>query len=313
MDLPDSYSSYDASTIIAQRDHFRLILFELSSAVVISILSLIIAISQQDTISRIGFLIISFLFLIGIIRQLLATKKEFEKKWFAFRAVAESIKSLAWQYGMACGNFSESNLDACKLFLQRIKRIKEIFQINPDTETISIESSNDLKQSMLEVRKLGWQDKRNIYIKERLEDQIKWYTNKAKINKKKSDLYDWTIIILQIVGILICLVLLFIHPIVNGASALAFTVTLIVSIIGWSRSKQHAELVEPYLNAARELNDIRQEINLAGGEADFQILIEEAEQAISREHTMWLAKRGLRKVCASEIESKKTHNLAEKI
>lgn len=298
MDLPDSYSAYDASAIIAQRGHFRLILFELSSAVVISILSLIIAISQQDTISRIGFLIISFLFLIGIIRQLLATKKQFERKWFAFRAVAESIKSLAWQYAMACGDFSKSNLDASKLFIQRIERAKEIFQINPDPETISIESSNDLKKSMVEAREIGWENKRKIYIKERLEDQIKWYTNKAKINKKRSDLYDWIIIILQIVGILISLVLLFIHPIVNGAPALAFMVTLIVSIIGWSRSKQHAELVEPYLNAARELNDIRQEIELAGGEAEFQQLIEEAEQAISREHTMWLAKRGLRKVCA---------------
>jgi hypothetical protein len=94
------------------------------------------------------------------------------------------------------------------------------------------------------------------------------------------------------------LVLLFIHPIINGAPVLAFIVTLIVSIIGWSRSKQHAELVDPYLNAARELNDIKQEIELTGGEGEFQQLVEEAEQAISREHTMWLAKRGLRKVCA---------------
>src|SRR5574341_941103 len=42
MDLPDSYSSHDASAIIAQRGHFQLILFELGSAMVISILSLIV-------------------------------------------------------------------------------------------------------------------------------------------------------------------------------------------------------------------------------------------------------------------------------
>lgn len=299
MDLPDSYSSYDASAIIAQRSHFQLILFELGSVVIISIISLIIAIIQQDTISRIGFLIIFFLFLMGIIRQLIAMKKQFERKWFAFRAVAESIKSLSWQYAMACGNFSESNLDVSRLFLQRIERVKEIFQLNPEPETISIESSNDLKQSMVEARGFGWENKRKIYMKERLEDQIKWYTNKAKINKKRSELYDWIIIILQIAGILISLILLFIHPIVNGAPALALTVTLIASIIGWSRSKQHAELVEPYLNAAREINDIKQEIELVGGEVDFRRLVEEAEQAISREHIMWLAKRGLHKVSTS--------------
>lgn len=300
MDLPDSYSSYDTSAIIAQRDHFRLILFELGSAVVISISSLIIAIYQQDTISRIGFLIISFLFLIGIVRQLIATKEQFERKWFAFRAVAESIKSLAWQYAMACGDFSESSLDASKLFLQRIKRAKEIFRINPDPETISIESSNDLKQSLEEAREIGWQNKRKIYIKERLEDQIKWYRNKAQINKKRSNLYDSMVIILQIVGIVISLVFLYIRPMINGAPVLSLTVTLIVAIIGWSRSKQHAELMEPYQNAERELNDIKQEIELAGTEADFRRLVEEAEQAISREHTIWLAKRGLRKASILE-------------
>jgi len=153
---------------------------------------------------------------------------------------------------------------------------------------------------MAEAREIEWQNKRNIYIKERLDDQIKRYTNKAKINKKRSELYDRIVIILQTVGIAISLVFLYIRPMVNGAPALSLTVTLIVSIVGWSRSKQHAELVEPYQNAARELNDIRQEIELAGTEADFRRLVEEAEQAISREHTMWLAKRGLRKVSISE-------------
>lgn len=294
MDLPDSYSTYDASAINAQRSHFRLILLELSSAVVISVLSLIIVISQHDTISRFGFSVIFFLFLLGIILQLQATKKQFERKWFAFRAVAESIKSLAWQYAMVCGDFSERNHDANELLLQRIKCAKEAFQINPDPKTIPIGVLNEIKKSILEARKAGWQNKRNIYMKERLEDQITWYTNKAKINKQRSELYDRIVIVLQTVGIAISLVFLFIRPMVNGAPALALTVTLIASVIGWSRSKQHAELVEPYQNTARELNDIRQEIELADTEAEFRRLVDEAEHAISREHSMWLAKRGLR-------------------
>ncbi|VVB96338.1 Uncharacterised protein [uncultured archaeon] len=299
MDLPDSYSSYDASAVIAQRGHFQLILFELSSAVVISIISLIIAISHQDTTSRIGFLIIFFIFLIGIILQLYASKKQYERKWFAFRAVAESIKSLAWQYAMACGDFNKAK-DANKLLIQRIKDVKEIFQINPYPKTISIGVLDEIKSSMVEARKIEWQDKRDIYIIERLEDQITWYTNKAKNNRQRSELYDGLIIVLQIVGIGICLFLLYTLPIINGAPALALIVTLIAGIIGWSRSKQHAELVEPYQNAARELNNIGQEIKLADEEADFCQLVEEAEQAISREHIMWLAKRGLCKVSTLE-------------
>ena len=90
---------------------------------------------------------------------------------------------------------------------------------------------------------------------------------------------------------MICIFLVYTH--INGAPALALAVTLIASIIGWSRSKQYAELVEPYQNTARELNEIRQEIELAKVKTDFQNFVIDAEQAISREHTMWLAKRGL--------------------
>ena len=79
---------------------------------------------------------------------------------------------------------------------------------------------------------------------------------------------------------------------------MALVVTLIAIIIGWRRSKQYSELVEPYQNAARELNEIRQEIVLTKEEFDFQCLVLEIEQAISREHTMWLAKCGLVSRCS---------------
>lgn len=295
MDLPDNYFMYDESAISAQRNHFRLIQFELILLVVVAILSLIVNLFQNETISTIIFSVIFIIFLIGIIIPAQYSKRQFGRKWFEFRAVAESIKSLAWQYAMACGDFYEEN-GANKLFLQQIKQIKEIYQINPDPKQISKGTLNDIQQSMEEVRKKGWQEKRETYIKERIENQITWYTDKAKVNDEYSEKTDKIVIYLQIIGIIICIFLAYTH--INGASALALTVTLIASIIGWSRSKQYAELVEPYQNAARELNEIRQEIELAKGETDLQCLILEAEQAISREHTMWRAKRGLYSLCS---------------
>jgi len=296
MDLPDSYFTYDESAISAQRNHFQLIRYELSLLVVVAVLSVIIALSQNDIISTISFSVIFFLFLIGILIQLQSTKKQYGRKWFEFRAVAESIKSLAWQYGMACGDFSEENIEANKLFLQKIKQVKEIYHVNPDPKAISEAILNDIKQSMEELRKIGWQEKKEVYFRERIDDQINWYTYKARMNEKYSRLYDYFVIFLQFVGIGICIA--FLYTRINGAPALALIVTLIAGIIGWNRSKQHGELVEPYQNTARELNEIRQEIELAKEETDFQCLIQEAEQAISREHTMWRAKRGLYSLCS---------------
>ena len=289
MDLPDSYSTYDESAIIAERNHFRLIQFELILLVVVAALSLSVNLFQNEEFSTIIFSVIFFIFLIGIIIQAQYGKRQFGRKWFEFRAVAESIKSLAWQYAMACGDFYEEN-GANKLFLQQIKQIKEIYQINPDPK-IAGGILNDIQPSMKEVRKKRWQEKRETYIKERIDDQITWYTDKAKVNEEHSKKYDKFVLYLQIIGIMICIFLVYTH--INGAPALALAVTLIASIIGWSRSKQYAELVEPYQNTARELNEIRQEIELAKVKTDFQNFVIDAEQAISREHTMWLAKRGL--------------------
>lgn len=290
MELPDSYFTYDKSAIIAQSKHFKLIICELIQLVIVAVLSLIISLSHKEPIPTIGFSAIVIIFFIGIIIQLHYNKKQFERKWFEFRAVAESIKSLAWQYAAGCGNFCEEN-KAEMLFLQQIKQIKETYKVNPDPKTTSSGILDEKKQSMEKIRKMKWEEKREAYIKERIDDQITWYTDKAKLNKKYSTICENIIIGLQFIVIFVGIVLVYTH--VNGAPVLALIVTLITSIIGWSRSKQYAELMDPYQNAARELNEIRQEIELVEEEISFQRLVLNAEQAISREHTMWLVNRGL--------------------
>lgn len=178
MDLPDSYYIYDESAITTQRKHFYLILYELIQLVIVAVLSLVISLCQNETISTTGFLLIFIIFLVGIIIQFHYSKKQFGGEWFEFRAVAESIKSLAWQYAVGCGNFCEEN-NAEKLFFQQIKQIKERYNINPDPKTTSSGILDEIKQSMEKIRKMEWEEKRGTYITERIDDQITWYTNKG--------------------------------------------------------------------------------------------------------------------------------------
>lgn len=290
MELPDSHSIYNKSAITAQNYYFLLIICELMQLVIVAILSLIISLYYDETVSTIGFSIIFILFIAGIIIQLFYDKKQFARKWFEFRAVAESIKSLAWQYTMGCGDFCDENA-AKKLFLEQIKQIKERYEVNPYPKTISSDGIDEIKDTMEIVTKMEWKEKKETYIKERINNQIAWYTNKSKLNKKYSDMSNVVIIFLQVFAIIVCIYLVYNH--VNGAPILALITTIITSMIGWSRSKQYAELVEPYLNTARELSEIRQEIKLVKDETEFQYLVLNAEQAISREHTMWLVNRGL--------------------
>lgn len=290
MELPDSHSVYNKSAMIAQKYYFLLITCELIQLVIVALLSLIISLYYDEKVSTIGFSMIFVIFIVGIIFQLFYNKKQFARKWFEFRAVAESIKSLAWQYAMGCGDFCDEN-GAEKLFLKQIKEIKERCEVNPYPKTVSSDGVNEIKDTMKIIIKMEWQEKKETYIKERINNQITWYTNKSKTNKNYSNISDVFIILLQVVSIVACIYLLYNH--VNGAPILALLATIITSIIGWSQSKQYAELVEPYLNTARELSEIRQEMKLAKEETEFRSLVLNAEQAISREHTMWLVNRGL--------------------
>jgi hypothetical protein len=55
---------------------------------------------------------------------------------------------------------------------------------------------------------------------------------------------------------------------------------------------KYRELQRSYSFTRFELNNIRNRFGEINSDDDLNIFVEEAEQAISREHTMWLARKG---------------------
>jgi hypothetical protein len=67
---------------------------------------------------------------------------------------------------------------------------------------------------------------------------------------------------------------------------------LATSIIGIMEMNKYKELYQSYAFTKQELNIIKAKLAIITGEDEFKQFVIEAEQAISREHTMWLARRG---------------------
>jgi hypothetical protein len=61
----------------------------------------------------------------------------------------------------------------------------------------------------------------------------------------------------------------------------------------WLQTKQHQVLAHAYAVTAQELSSIRSLIQWQESESDWSAFVDDAETAISREHTLWRAKRGL--------------------
>ena len=64
---------------------------------------------------------------------------------------------------------------------------------------------------------------------------------------------------------------------------------LMASGAAWLATKQHSNLAASYAIAADELREIAAQAVGEGSESAWAAYVADAEEAISREHTMWLA------------------------
>ena len=65
-----------------------------------------------------------------------------------------------------------------------------------------------------------------------------------------------------------------------------------VAAVAWLEIRQHTTLAQTYSVAAHELSSIRPLLEKEAVENNWATLVNDAETAISREHTSWRAARG---------------------
>ena len=63
------------------------------------------------------------------------------------------------------------------------------------------------------------------------------------------------------------------------------------AFVAWLQLKRHQELANSYALAAQELSFIAEQIQRVETAGEFSKFVSDAENAISREHTLWAARR----------------------
>jgi hypothetical protein len=138
-----------------------------------------------------------------------------------------------------------------------------------------------LRAAPLEVR-------RRAYLAHRLEDQRVWYRQKAKRHGRQAARWRGALLAAEVTGV----ILAFSRAVGWLALDLAGVVAAVVTAgAAWLAVRQHESVARAYTFAHGELTialerlrDVRREDAWAEEAAD-------AEEAISREHTMWRASR----------------------
>lgn len=288
-EFPNYFQASDSASLKAQKNYLNITRIDLLSMILASALAIY---NYQSTESKLVFYVISgLLHLLGLVLTVILKTKKYEDVWYQGRALAESCKTLTWRF-VCCSEYFESSLDiieAKRRFVERIRELSDEFKelsIAMNSRTLNLPIITD---KMLEIRAYNLDARKDYYIKNRIEDQKKWYADKAEYNSEKYNLWFWCVIVSQAIS-LISIVFLIVNPDFNW-NFVGLLTTISASALSWLQLKQHQELKQAYTTATQELNFIATLTDQLTTDDSFSKFVLDSENAVSREHTLWLAQR----------------------
>jgi hypothetical protein len=223
-------------------------------------------------------------FLLSLIILVIQSFYRFDEIWYSGRAVAESVKTRTWRYIM---NAEPYNVEKTG-FLQDLKDILSNNQVLAKNFNIDF-GLGVFKIKMEEIRKISWNDRLEYYLKHRIDEQRTWYAKKASLNKNRAN--RWFLI--MIMSNVLALIISFYFNIKNDNYSFSTEPLIVLGSVAlsWMQSKRFREFGNAYALTVHEISLIREESAFVKSEQELSNFIKDAENAFSREHTQWVARK----------------------
>lgn len=288
-DLSAIFASADATSGAGQRRTKRSIRAELLLLLMAAALGLV---DVRTGVARLNWaaLVCALLFVASGLLTYVRSKSQSEQAWYVGRAGAESVKTLAWRYAVGGDPFPLSlpREQVDELYLTRLRQIFE--ELTRATDLASTRpGSHEITDAMRGLRAQELGVRRAVYRLRRVEDQRGWYRRRAGAHARSARVWLHVTVGSSAVGV-VCGFLEFLGVVdldllgVFGACA--------SSAIAWNQFNQFRTLVSAYNVTAVELGLVNDRMDQAVDESGWAAFVSDAEDAVSREHTLWLARHG---------------------
>lgn len=211
-----------------------------------------------------------------------------DSHWYSGRAVAESIKTITWRYISKAEPFNNADeIDKHDFGL----RLKAIIDQNRDIAGLLTTHLEGLQISpeMERLRQGSASDRLSYYTMHRIVDQQTWYAKKSITNKKMVNRFFIALILTIAVSIFLSIAKVQ-YPTAPYWPT-DFFVTVAAGLLSWIQAKRFQELSASYALAAHEISLIRQKTGVNMDDTELSNFIADAENAFSREHTQWIARK----------------------
>lgn len=280
-DLPGLYRSASKASRKGQKLYFRGLQLYLTLLIVAALFSLLPKNAISAIISAALFLITLFI-LIGL------NQSSPDAIWYNGRAVAESVKTRTWRWMMRAKPYTDPTSSAVEnRFIGDLEKIlnanRSLSKSLPATE-----GTQPISSKMRGIRALPTQARLEFYQQARIDDQAKWYSDRSETNRASANRWFKISVGLHLLAIFLLLVRIpnpeFNLPIEAIATAAGAALT-------WLEAKKHRELTSSYALTAHEIGLIKARARSVTTEAELADFVLNSENAFSREHTQWVARK----------------------
>ena len=285
-DLPVLYRGASQQSGDAQRSFLRWFELRLYAVVLAAFGG---AIAWQVGHMYIGGVIAFLAFAVALGAELVLAIRRPDEIWYEARAAAESAKSLSWRYMMRGESFETSVENPEATLLAELRDLLSDLDALP----VRAKSGSDVQitPTMRQVRALPFEERRTVYLQERIQTQQGWYADEAARNQTRANRWVTASIALEFLGL--------VGAAVKAAGwteidLLGILATAAAGATGWMQAKQYRTLATDYGYTSQELATVASEVEAVQDEAVWARLITQAEGTISHEQSLWRASRGYR-------------------
>lgn len=280
-DLPGLHEGADRASQRGQQVYLTVTGIRNGAAVVAAAASLV---SLDNKVGPVFAFAAAVSFLVALVAELWLWGARPDRAWYDGRALAESSKTIAWRYAAGGLPYGIGDSGADDLLLASLEGL---LRDGPKTDIVASHSP-PISQAMRDLRGSPLSVRQEVYIRDRIDDQRDWYAMKARLNSRRGRQWRTVLVATEVLGVVVA------FSRAQGWITLdiaGLVAACVAAGAAWFAVKQHEALARAYSYAQNELSLSRDRLSRITTEDEWAAEVADAEEAISREHTMWRASR----------------------
>ncbi|MCZ4122283.1 DUF4231 domain-containing protein [Streptomyces sp. H39-S7] len=289
-DLPQLYLANDQKALSRQSESLRATRTQL----ILLLIATATAVIAQRFDSQIAAGPAAVMYGLAILMGVRTSRRHAHAHWQVHRDAAEFMKSLAWQYMVRGGPFPSHVPDPDGVFAERLEeRLLELRRVGwTESRTApQIMATGQITPVMRAVRAKPFTARRDIYLRDRMLEQMTWYRNRSLQEHRAALRWSAVSTALTLLALLTAAVqaLGLSH---GGWDLTGLLASAAAACVGWQEVRRHRPLHYAHALVEQDLEALRVTVNTTVTEDCWARTVATAERLVSPQHTDWLARFG---------------------